>query len=64
MFRANAAPRNTQASIRQRALEDSNVDPISEMTAMMSSERALQSAAQVLSMYDKLAAKIVEIGPA
>ena len=64
VFRANAAPQNAQASVRQRALEDSNVDAISEMTAMMSSERALQSAAQVLSMYDKLAAKIVEIGPA
>ena len=30
---------------------------VDEMTAMMSSQRALQSAAQVLKMYDQLLAK-------
>lgn len=63
-FTATGQTRQAQASVRQNALEDSNVDAISEMTDMMTSQRALQSAAQVLSMYDKLAAKIVEIGPA
>ena len=64
VFTATVQPQQAQASVRQKALEDSNVDAISEMTDMMSSQRALQSAAQVLSMYDKLTAKIVEIGPA
>ena len=63
-FMATGQTRQAQATVRQSSLEDSNVDAISEMTDMMSAQRALQSAAQVLSMYDKLSAKIVEIGPA
>ena len=49
--------------IMYQILEDSNVDPIQEMTDMMSTQRALQSAAQILKMYDQLSAKIVQIGP-
>lgn len=64
VFTANVQPQQAQGTLRQKALEDSNVDAISEMTDMMTSQRALQSAAQVLQMYDKLTAKIVEIGPA
>lgn len=64
VFVANAAPQQAQASLQWKALEDSNVDAVSEMTDMIATERALQSAAQVLSMYDKLTARIVEIGPA
>ncbi len=40
-----------------KTLEKSNVDMVSEMTAMMSSQRALQSAAQVLKMYDTIMGK-------
>ncbi len=40
-----------------KSLEKSNVDMIEEMTAMMSSQRALQSAAQVLKMYDQIMSK-------
>lgn len=40
-----------------KALEQSNVDMVGEMTAMMSSQRALQSAAQVLKMYDQIMGK-------
>lgn len=43
--------------IQWRCLEKSNVDMISEMTAMMSSQRALQSAAQMLKMYDQIMSK-------
>ena len=63
MFVATAAPQDVNTSIMQEFVEDSNVDIIQEYTQMMASERALQSAAQVLKMYDQLAAKIVQIGP-
>ncbi len=40
-------------------LEKSNVDMVEQMTAMMSSQRALQSAAQSLKMYDDHESKSV-----
>jgi flagellar basal-body rod protein FlgG len=40
-------------------VERSNIDPIEQMTSMMTSQRATQSAAQVLKMYDQLMGKIV-----
>lgn len=47
------------------ALENSNVEVIDEMVNMMSSQRALQSAATVSTSYDKLIEKIVNnLGPA
>ncbi|MCI8561846.1 MAG: flagellar hook-basal body complex protein [Dorea sp.] len=63
MFTATGAPRDVNAYIRQKFLEDSNVDVISEYTQMMAKQRALQSSAQVLKMYDQLAGRIVQIGP-
>lgn len=50
---------NTDGStpIQWKTLERSNVDMVQEMTAMMSSQRALQSAAQVLKMYDQVLSK-------
>lgn len=63
MFIATGNPQNVNTPMRQRYLEDANVDVIQEYTDMMATERALQSAAQVLKMYDQLAAKIVQIGP-
>ncbi len=54
-----AAPLDSQAVVRWMALEESNVDAAEQMTAMMESQRALQSAAQVLKMYDKLSEAIV-----
>lgn len=63
VFRANAQPQNApQAQITQKYLEDSNVSMIDEMTAMMTSQRALQGSAQVLRMYDQLIGKVVQIG--
>ena len=44
-------------SVYWQSLERSNVDMVQEMTAMMSSQRALQSAAQVLKMYDQVMAQ-------
>ena len=38
-------------------LEYSNVDASQEMVSMMEAQRALQSAAQVIKMYDQLMSK-------
>ena len=46
-----------QPSIQWRWVESSNVDMIREMSTMMTAERALQSAAQVLKLYDGLLTK-------
>ena len=58
-----AQPVPTDTSIEWKTLERSNVDMVKEMTDMMASQRALQSAAQVLRMYDQLLGKATtEIG--
>ncbi len=63
-FTANGQGTAVNASIVQKALEFSNVDSVKEMTAMMSSQRILQSNAQILKMYDQLTGKIVsQLGP-
>ncbi len=54
---AEAAAAN--GGIQWKTIERSNIDPIEEMTSMMSSQRASQSAAQVLQMYDQLMGRIV-----
>lgn len=46
-----------RSEVLWKVQEKSNVNMIDEMTAMMSSQRALQSAAQILKMYDQLLAK-------
>lgn len=47
-----------EGDLRWRALERANVDLVQEMTTMMSSQRAFQSAAQVLKIYDGVLNKI------
>ena len=42
-----------------KMVEKSNVDMVEEMVSMMTSQRALQSAAQVLKMYDQILSKAV-----
>ena len=37
-----------------KTLERSNADMVDEMTSMITSQRALQSAAQMLKMYDQV----------
>ncbi len=49
----------TEFTIRQNAVEVSNVEPIDQMTAMLAAQRALQSNSQILRMYDELSAKVV-----
>lgn len=52
------------ARVTNKALESSNVDAVKEMVEMMSSQRALQSSAQVMKMYDQLVGKMVsQLGP-
>lgn len=59
---AEGQPDNT-AVLRWGYLERSNVDMISQMTEMLGSQRAFQSAAQVTKIYDTLMNKITnEIG--
>lgn len=54
-----AQTEETGTAVLWKTLEKSNVDMVEEMTAMMSSQRALQSAAQVLRMYDQIISKSV-----
>ncbi len=62
LFRGQGA-RETNSAMIQHTLERSNVSMVSEMTAMMTSQRAIQSAAQVIKIYDQLMAKATtEIG--
>lgn len=52
------------AEILWKKIETSNVNPIDEMVAMMSSQRNLQSDIQMMKIYDQLMAKIVsQLGP-
>ncbi len=46
-----------RTTILWQTLEKSNVNMVQEMTSMMSAQRALQSAAQVLKMYDQIMSK-------
>lgn len=46
-----------ETSVLWKTLEKSNVDMVEELTGMMSAQRALQSAAQVLKMYDQIMSK-------
>ena len=65
VFRAQGAPQAAQgADVNQKFLEDSNVSMAEEMTRMISSQRILQSSAQLLKIYDQLEAKMVTIGSA
>lgn len=48
---------DTPTQIVWKAIEKSNTNMVQEMTAMMSSQRALQSAAQMLKMYDSILSK-------
>lgn len=58
LFSTGQAPQEVEnPPILWQSLEKSNVDMVEEMTSMMSSQRALQSAAQVLKMYDQIMSK-------
>ena len=56
-------PIESSASLLHKYVEKSNVSVVTEMTRMMSSQRAIQSAAQVIKIYDQLMQKATnEIG--
>ena len=50
-------PQNADATVLWKYVETSNVTPVREMTDMLISQRTLQSAAQILKMYDAMAVK-------
>lgn len=58
-FTTQAEGKAVDGGIMWKSVERSNIDPIEQMTSMMTSQRATQSAAQVLKMYDQLMGKIV-----
>lgn len=58
-FTTTAEAAAANGGIQWKTIERSNIDPIEEMTSMMSSQRASQSAAQVLKMYDQFMGRIV-----
>ena len=58
-FTSQAEAKAVDGGLMWKSVERSNIDPIEQMTAMMTSQRATQSAAQVLKMYDQLMGKIV-----
>jgi len=63
VFTTAAAGNGVDGGIQWKSLERSNIDPIEEMTQMITSQRATQSAAQVLRLYDQLMGKVSsEIG--
>lgn len=64
VFKSEEEGTPADVAIRWKAIEGSNVNPADEMIAMMSSQRSLQSAAQILKMYDHLMDKTVtQLGP-
>ncbi len=64
VFVSTGEPTDVDARMYQKMLETSNVDTVSEMTEMMASQRALQSGAQIFTMYYELMGKIVNnLGP-
>lgn len=50
-------PQAVNSTVHWKMVERSNVDLVQQMVAMISSQRALQSAAQVSKMYDQLMTK-------
>lgn len=57
-----AAQKEPEARIIQGMLERSNISMVEEMTSMMSAQRAIQAAAQLIKMYDVLDGKTVTLG--
>lgn len=57
-----AVTRPANAQIIQGMLERSNISMVEEMTSMMSAQRSLQAAAQLIKMYDQLDARTVSLG--
>lgn len=64
VYTTNANAVASDAQIEWKTLENSNADPVEQMTRMMASQRALQSSAQILSIYDQLVTQMTtKLGP-
>ena len=59
LFTGDGAQLNENATILQKYVERSNVDMVKEMVNMMSTQRALQSAAQMSKIYDQVLQRVV-----
>ena len=59
LFTGDGAQLNEGVKIRQKMVERSNVNMIKEMVNMMTTQRALQSAAQMSKIYDQVISRIV-----
>ena len=59
LFTGDGAQLNEDARIRHKYVERSNVNMVKEMVNMMSTQRALQSAAQMSKIYDQVISRIV-----
>lgn len=60
LYSTDAASREVlqgETAVLWKTLERSNADMVEEMTSMITSQRALQSAAQMLKMYDQIMSK-------
>lgn len=63
-FTALVGGTQINTNISWRSIENSNVEPIEQMTRMISGQRALQSSAQVMKIYDELISQMVnKLGP-
>jgi len=60
MFVTDAQPEAVTSIVHQKMIERSNVDWVREMTQMISSQRAYQSAAEVTKIYDQVMRQATE----
>lgn len=56
------AARQPDAVVKQGMLERSNISVADEMTSMMSAQRSLQAAAQLIKIYDQLDGRTAQLG--
>ena len=59
LFTGENAEVNEEAEVLHKWVERSNVDMVREMVSMMSTQRALQSAAQMSKIYDEVIQRAV-----
>ena len=63
LFTAQADPAAVTVPLHQGLLERSNTDLVEQMTEMIASERAYQSAAEIIKIYDQLINRVTtEVG--
>lgn len=58
LFQSQVQPQAAVATVHHKMAEHSNVDLIRQMAAMITTQRAYQSAAQMTKMYDQILSKV------